>query len=78
MPVSPKWSLSFRFPHQNPVYASPLPHTRYMPGPSLDFITRIILSEKYRFLYSEHKLEVQKYFSLYICHSNVKTSHPEL
>jgi hypothetical protein len=30
---SPKWSLSFRFPQQNPVYASPLPHTRYMPRP---------------------------------------------
>jgi len=29
-PGSPKWSLSFRFLHQNPVYASPLPHTRYM------------------------------------------------
>ena len=28
MLVSPKWSLSLRFPHQNPVYASPLPHTR--------------------------------------------------
>jgi hypothetical protein len=23
-----------RFPHQNPVYASPLPHTRYIPHPS--------------------------------------------
>ena len=34
MPGSPKWSLSFRFPHQNPLYTSPLPHTRYMPGPS--------------------------------------------
>ena len=30
-PVSPKWSLSLRFPHKNPVHASPLPHTRYMP-----------------------------------------------
>jgi len=29
-PGSPKWSLSFRFPHQNPVYAAPLPHTRYI------------------------------------------------
>jgi hypothetical protein len=33
-PGSPKWSLSLRFPHKNPVYASPLPHTRYMPRPS--------------------------------------------
>ena len=30
-PGSPMWSLSFRFPHQNPIYASPLRHTRYMP-----------------------------------------------
>ena len=29
-----KWSLSLRFPHQDPVYASSLTHTRYMPGPS--------------------------------------------
>ena len=34
MPGSPKWPLSLRFPHQNPVYTSPLPHTRYMPRPS--------------------------------------------
>jgi hypothetical protein len=25
MPGSPQWSLSLRFPHQNPVHASPLP-----------------------------------------------------
>ena len=31
---SPQWSLSLRFPHQIPVYASPLPHTCYMHGPS--------------------------------------------
>ena len=35
MPGSPQWSLSLRFPHQNPEYASPLHHTRYMPSPSL-------------------------------------------
>ena len=33
-PGSPKWSLSLSSPHQNPVYASPLPHTRYMPRSS--------------------------------------------
>ena len=30
---SPKESLSLRFPHQNPEYASSLPHRRYMPHP---------------------------------------------
>ena len=34
-PGSPKWSLSHRFPHQTPVYASPLPHTCYMHRPCL-------------------------------------------
>jgi len=33
-PGSPKWSLSLRFTQQNPVYASPLQNTRYMPRPS--------------------------------------------
>ena len=31
-PESSKWSLSLRFPHQKPLYASA--HTRYMPRPS--------------------------------------------
>jgi hypothetical protein len=29
-PRNSKWSSSFSFPHQNPVYASPLPHACYM------------------------------------------------
>jgi len=33
-PGSPKWSLSLRFPYENPVYISLLPHTRYMPRPT--------------------------------------------
>ena len=51
---SPKWSLSLRFPHQNAVYASPRPHTCYMPAHLilLDFITWIILGEEYRSLSS--------------------------
>ena len=31
---SPQWSLSLRFPNQNPVHTSPLPHTRHLPRPS--------------------------------------------
>jgi hypothetical protein len=33
-PVSPQWSLSLRFPHQNSVHASPITHTRYIPRSS--------------------------------------------
>ena len=33
-PGSPQWYLSPRFPHQNPLHASPLPHTLYMLRPS--------------------------------------------
>jgi hypothetical protein len=29
-----KWSLSLKFPHQNPLCTSPLTHTRNMPCPS--------------------------------------------
>jgi len=51
---SPQWSLSPRFPNQNPAHTSPLPHTCYTPRPShsLDFTTRTILGEKYRTLSS--------------------------
>ena len=34
MHASSKWSLSLRFPHQNPLYTTPRPHTRYMLRPS--------------------------------------------
>ena len=33
-PGSPKWSVTLRFPQQNPLYASILPHSLYMPRPS--------------------------------------------
>ena len=35
--MSSKWALSLGFPHQNPVYASPLTDTRYMPRPFHSF-----------------------------------------
>ena len=53
-PGSPKWSLSLRFPNQNPVYASPLPILATCPAHLifLDFITRTILGEEHRSLSS--------------------------
>ena len=51
---SSKWPLSLRFPHQNLLYTSPLPHTCYMPVHLilLYLITRTILGEQYRSLSS--------------------------
>ena len=51
-PGSRKWSLSCRFPHQNPVYDFPLPIHATCPAHLilLDFITRTTLGEKYRSL----------------------------
>ena len=34
MPRSPQWSLSLRFPHQDPIHSPLLTHTRHMPSPS--------------------------------------------
>ena len=31
---SPQWSLSLRFPHQDPIHPPLLTHTRHMPNPS--------------------------------------------
>ena len=33
-PRSPQWSLSLRFPHQDPIHPTLLTHTRHMPSPS--------------------------------------------
>ena len=54
MPGSPKWFHSLRFPHQNPVYLSPLPHMHYMPRPSHSswFYHWKKLGEQYRSLSS--------------------------
>ena len=53
-PGSSKWSLSLRFPHQNPLYISHLPHACYMSSHVifLDLIIRTILGEKFRSLSS--------------------------
>ena len=51
---SPKRTLSLRFPHQNPVCASPFSMRSTCPAYLilLDFITRTILGEQYRSLSS--------------------------
>jgi len=66
--VSPKCTLSFRFPHQNPVYASPLPHTRYMPR----------LSHSSRFDHPNNICDQYRSLSSSLCsflHSPVTSSH---
>ena len=45
MPGSPKCSLSHRFIHQNPVYASPVLHTRYLP--CLTHSSRVLSPEQH-------------------------------
>ena len=54
MSRSPQWSLSLRFPHQDPIRPPLLPHTRHMPCPSHSsrFYHRTILGEEYRSLSS--------------------------
>ena len=54
MPGSSKWSLSLRFSHQNPVYASPFPIRATCPALVilLHLVTRTILGEEYRTLIS--------------------------
>ena len=56
-PRSPQWSLSLRFPHQDPIHplSSPIRSTYPAHLILLDFITRTILSEEYR-SFSFHSL----------------------
>ena len=50
MPRSPQWSVSFQFPHQDPIHPLSSPIRAACPAHLilLDFITRTILGEEYK------------------------------
>ena len=72
-PGSPKWSISLRFLHQNAVYASPLPHTSYIPRPphSSRFDHRTILVEEYSSLSSSLRSLLHSPVTSYLLGPNI-------
>ena len=66
-PVSPKWSLSLRFPQQNPIYVSPFPIRVTWPAHLIlhYFITRKILGHQYRLLSSGPLIAVTFEYDVY-------------
>jgi hypothetical protein len=58
-----KWSLSLRFPQQNPVYTSPLLSYATCPASLnlLDLITRTVMGKKYRSLSSSQASPLSYY-----------------
>jgi hypothetical protein len=78
-PGSPKWPISLRFPHQNPVYASPLRHTCYMtrsshssrfyhPKRYVSYVAIYIYTHVYIYTY----LYIYIYIYIYIKASDIK------
>ena len=74
-PKSPQWSPSFRFPHQDPIH--PLSSSIRATCPAhlilLDFITRTILGEEYKYSPQHHVL---KHPQAYCSHTTYKSVLP--
>ena len=81
MPRSPQWSISLRFPHQDPIRPPLLTHTRHMPSPSHSYrfyhphnigwgaVVRLTITKSTNLLL--HKLwEAQKKIWLFILFRN--------
>ena len=65
MPRSPQWSLSLRFPHQDPIrpLSSPIRATCPAHLILLDFITRTVLGEEYK----SFGLLIRKHYKILYC-----------
>ena len=61
MPLSSKWSLSLRYPHQNPVHICPLPPCKLHAQP-ISFLS-ILSPEKYLVRSTDHKVLHHVFFS---------------
>ena len=72
MPGSSKWSLSLRFPHQNPVYNSPLliRATCSVHLILLDIITRMIFGVEYKSVSSSLRSSTHSPVTLSLVHHN--------
>jgi hypothetical protein len=65
--VSSKWSLSLRFPHQNPVYTSLLPHKCHMPRPSKFFSIVLLSNFDKKYIYITILIKRCKWYLGHLC-----------
>jgi hypothetical protein len=80
LPGSSKYSFSLRFPHQNPVYTSPLSIHTTCPTHLilLNLIARMIFGEEYRSLCSSLSSFLHSPVTLSLLDPNILLKHPIL